>query len=214
MQIVKRFALVLAAGLLTAGAAEAAPLGVYTFTGTDPAGDASKPTFEKLTYTSFTRGAGVASSGVVDVFATRSFFDTGEPAGGAPISSDEYAGFSVTVADGYKLSLSQLTFDVAQVNGGPTQVQVAYSTSPGFANPVTSSSMTLATGRVWNFADFSTVEAGTVEFRFYGSGATASVGRQQLDNVSLDGEVVAVPEPAAIALFGLAGLSMLRRRRR
>ena len=215
---VKRFVLVLAAGLLTSSAAQAASLGVYTFTGSDtsgPAADASKPTYEHLTYTSFAR-VGVNASGVTDVFASRDWYDGAGDTSPTQFSDSEYVSFSVTVDTGYQLNLASLKFDASNSASGPNQVRVGYSTTEAATGSQTYTGLTTtASTKTFSFTDLTTV--GTIEFRFYGAGATLNSARQILDNVTLDGtvtEVIPVPEPAAFALFGLAGLSMLRRRRR
>jgi hypothetical protein len=55
----------------------------------------------------------------------------------------------------------------------------------------------------------------TVEFRFLlgdDSGATSRI--HVLDNIVLNGDVTAVPEPSSTALIGLGGLALILRRRK
>jgi hypothetical protein len=218
---VKQFILVLVAGLLMSSAAHAASLGVYEFQGTGTAGDDSQPTNAAagLTYTGFAR-TGLAESPVTDVHASTdwdasSTFNTGE-----------YLSFTVTADANRAISMETLTYKVASGTGevggesrGPTKVFVSYSTNGFTTAPVSSKEETfngtLAT-KTFNFADVTTAPGATVEFRFYAAGSASILGVLRLDDVSLNGtvaEVVPIPEPAALALFGVAGLCVLGRRR-
>lgn len=71
-------------------------------------------------------------------------------------------------------------------------------------------------------ANLSLASAGSHDLRIhmgreYGSGGTFSTPNQYLDNITLSGSAVAVPEPSSLALAGLGGIGLLagaiRRRR-
>ncbi|MCX5673981.1 MAG: PEP-CTERM sorting domain-containing protein [Planctomycetota bacterium] len=52
-----------------------------------------------------------------------------------------------------------------------------------------------------------------VSFGGRGDGLTLAGGNAYLDNLSVTGDIIAVPEPATLALVALGGLAVLRRRR-
>ncbi len=55
----------------------------------------------------------------------------------------------------------------------------------------------------------------TVTFRLDLAGGTGASGHHQyVDNIAISGSIVAVPEPTSLAIFGLAGLGLMVRRRK
>ena len=55
----------------------------------------------------------------------------------------------------------------------------------------------------------------TVTFRLDLAGGTGAGGHHQyVDNIAISGSIVAVPEPTSLAIFGLAGLGLMVRRRK
>lgn len=164
-----------------------------------------------------------------------------------------YYGFSITVASGYELNLSDIVFDIGLRAGSASAIKVEYSTTSNFSSgvvkigegagyipPADPSQAFLGYGtggtlgvkqatvgsqnafswnRITNTANLAGNEQlqGTVYFRVWAKGGTGGATSGQsnvyLDNVNVNGTVSVVPEPASIALIGLAGISMRRRRR-
>jgi hypothetical protein len=198
-----------AAALLTPVLVDAGILGTYTFTGADPAGDNQTPNGNgtaatQLTFGSFTR-TGLTSGSLANAFRSTAY------ATGATIDTAEYAQFNVTVNPGYALELTQITatYDRANGNGGsrgPRQVGVRSSFESYAAGSGTGSTLTLpngATTGTWNFNDHLSASGGTASFRFYGWDAGS--GELDIDNVTLEGDVVALARMQAAAVADPAG---------
>jgi hypothetical protein len=123
----------------------------------------------------------------------------------ASVNDASYIEFSATAGSGYRLNLTSLSFYRQGSGTAPNSLEVRYSTD-GFATstswgaaPVTPASGTVAT---WDFADFSSANAGTVTFRIYPYGtqrtdlnvtAAASTGTFRLDDVTIGGTVSCAP---------------------
>ncbi|MEN8847177.1 MAG: PEP-CTERM sorting domain-containing protein [Akkermansiaceae bacterium] len=68
------------------------------------------------------------------------------------------------------------------------------------------------TAHTFDFTDFASSSA--TEFRLYAWGGTNANTGVRLDDIVLNGTVVAIPEPSSAVLLSLAGLGLLKRRRR
>ncbi len=122
----------------------------------------------------------------------------------ASVNDASYIEFSATAVSGYRLNLTSFSFYRQGSGTAPNSLEVRYSTD-GFATstswgaaPATPTSGTVAT---WDFADFSSANAGTVTFRIYPYGtqradlavtAAASTGTFRLDDITINGNITAV----------------------
>jgi len=86
--------------------------------------------------------------------------------------------------------------------GAYTVNQVSWSTSV----PVTTSSFASVASAADNQASV------IIRFKVVTAGTSTTTGTNRIDNISVNGTVVPVPSPGAIALVGLAGLVARRRR--
>ena len=149
-----------------------------------------------------------------------------DPGAGSAVASD-YWGFTLTADAGSSLDLTSLTFDygVGHNDGGTsdfgyrvfTKVDGGAFTSIATGG-VASASYTAgdwsgqASGNIDLTSLATTVDGGNVEFRIQMWSSSASGGAiQAFQNITTNGAVV--PEPSSIALLGLGGLALLRRRR-
>lgn len=137
------------------------------------------------------------------------------------ISANTYFTFSVTVASGYALNLSTFTFDAARGGAGTPRSWHFYTDIGGFTlgNAVESEPVTTIRPNLSNYSvDLSGAAfqgiTGTHAFRVYISTPTTN-NSIEFDNLVLNGDVVAVPEPNAAAgvMVALVGLAVVRRRR-
>jgi len=142
----------------------------------------------------------------------------------ASYAADDYFSFVVTPGSGNALALESLTFDTSYFGtSAASNLSFAVSSSVGgFDNVLATfnyAAMTsgyAATAREVNL-DLPAYEnlTGDIEFRFYIYDNNSSSRTAAIDNVTLNGIVVAVPEPSMALLFaGGLGMMALRRRRR
>lgn len=126
-------------------------------------------------------------------------------------SYTDYFGFSVTVAPGFVLNVTDLTFESQRDVDGPTLAAVAWVNGA----PVTiEDGFTPTTGWQTHVADDNAPLGlvGTVDFRIYGKGGLDHDDPWIVDTVTLNGDVV--PEPAVLSVLGLGALLGLARRKR
>jgi len=136
------------------------------------------------------------------------------------LATTDALGFTMTIDAGMAYDLERIEFATSRSSDGPTSLALYVSTD-GFANSTQlGSTLTLGltpTNQVWNITDAAVNGfSGTVEFRFYFWGATASTGDFEMDEVWAVGNVTPVPEPSALGslIFGVASLAGWRRFRR
>jgi len=152
-------------------------------------------------------------------------------------NTSDYFEFTVTPVSGFKLSLISLTFGTAfygnQVQSGEASYMVR-SSLDGFTNNI-GGPFTVAYQRTTTPAEHAappyplptftdqTVsltpllpgDNQAVTFRIYIADTTTSVDRlTAIDNVQLNGELLAIPEPSGLALMGLTMVGLCNRRRR
>ena len=112
---------------------------------------------------------------------------------GPPTTSYSCYTFSVTVASGYQLNLSSLSFDDRASGTGPATFAVQISTN-SFASALydsggQSTHANFTTNPMNTLALSASGLTGTVSFRIYAYGATAAGGTWRIDNVNLQGGV-------------------------
>ena len=216
-------ALVVLAVLAIAASAQAAVILNWTFAGTAPIASQSANTIDANLDTGsglndLIRGAGAGTSA-----GSSSFRTTGFQNNGISTANTDYFQFSLSAASGYELSLN----NIAGAFVGTT----SYSVSPGVSHQwgysFDNSSYTLidvAQTRIGNgntTFDFSGTAAlqdvaasSTVYLRYYASGQTSTGGWGfNSAGIQVDGDIVAVPEPATMSLLGLGALAMVLRRK-
>lgn len=151
-------------------------------------------------------------------------------------SSGNYYGFSITVATGYEIDLTDLSFTARSSNTGPGNFAIRYS-GDNYASDIDTYSTTNS-----DYGDFlldltsiGTLEAGTHEFRIGltnalqsdGAGDVSASGTHRIMNpgstgsdsvgaapITLSGSIFAIPEPGSALLGGLGFLALLSQRRR
>jgi hypothetical protein len=152
----------------------------------------------------------------------------------AAVSGGDYFSFTVTAANGYFLDLTTLSFDYSGNGAGSGGTATSNTASFGISTSIGGLSTLIGTASVTqsgstaaayqrytlNFDDPSFAGAynqisGPLELRIYlANSATNASSVARLDNVIINGDVLAVPEPSSMLLagLGLTGLLGIRRR--
>lgn len=175
-----------------------------------------------VTALNLTRGAGLTAIAV----AANGFNSDGWTG-----EATDYISFGFNVAAGWQVSLSSLYVGSRSSNTGPGTLRLTYS-GDGFASTLGTFNQAPGTNFVNQIINLNSLVnlQGNVEFRIYQVGSTSAnggstggtgtfrltgyfVGGTFDRNLQFTGSVTQVPTPAAAALFGMAGLAGLRRRR-
>lgn len=174
-----------------------------------------------------TSGAGIVlafdPSGIPGPSLDTSFAELGNGLGAA-IGNHDYYSFTVTPDAFTTLTYTGLTIDLFKTSGATATVSASLLTSiGGFTEAALVDAVTLVGGGGESGAFFSrSFDLGTlpadvaapVEFRLYlddGGGAN-DANAVRVDNIVLTGDVT-IPEPGSLALLGVSGLLVARRRR-
>jgi hypothetical protein len=219
---VKRFtvsAIAMVMGLMFVSSAQAGVVLKNEFPGNDPTGDSHIPTVAHASATALAR-TGLTAVNVPDVFAS-----TGYSSSTTINVNDDYVEFTVTAEPGFEILMESISFkhtrnDHNMSRTGPQNGAVRASFESYAAGSGTGSlfsPVTSETASTWDFNDISTGDGGSATFRFYGwrSLGTQSTNMQlRLDDISVLGEVVPVPEPTSLLGLGVLGMAGLLKRRR
>jgi hypothetical protein len=163
-------------------------------------------------------------------------YASGEIVDNGTLNVNEYFSFSVTIAAGYQLDLSSLTFTLgASTNTAPdgsytTNAFVRSSLDLSTNLPIANNTAVIPAGSSAGGSfpnaqpvtvDLSSLQGltGSITFRLYFTDAMTGTGQSydastRFDNLILNGDVTAVPEPASATWLALAGLPFIARRRR
>ncbi|SFD77715.1 hypothetical protein SAMN05216167_10737 [Spirosoma endophyticum] len=155
-------------------------------------GNSFTSTSPNVTATPFTRN-NVSCSNTANVFSSTGLNLTSSP------DDTKYIEFSIKANSGYALNLTSLSFFRQGSNTAPNSLLVSYSTDNFVTrvNSTTSSTPSSGTALSWTFTSpITTIDGGTVTFRFYPYGSTAingsasaSTGTFRVDDVTLFGSV-------------------------
>jgi hypothetical protein len=148
-------------------------------------------------------------------------------------SFGNYASFTLTVDSGFQLDLNSIRADLGTRNNGASHMAVTYVSGLTEVNlttggevdvAITDPQSNLGTNNFdWDRYTFSENIGGTesltgaIEFRIYarGNGSTAASHNTYIDNIVIDGEITAVPEPSTYAILaGVLALGFVIWRRR
>lgn len=222
-----------AIGIVTSGqTAHAAIIAQWTVEGTTTPADLANST----TGPTVAAATGVGSLGGVHLSAVT---DWTTPVG--PASENAYSVNTWTTGDYFQFSSTtagfeniKVSFDATGSGTGPRDFKIAYSTdginftdfgnyslinaswssAPAFINPAAAHfefdlSAITALDSI-PLATFRLIQVGTVSIN---DGSIAAAGSSRIDNATISGDAV-VPEPATLALAGIAlcGVAMVRRR--
>ena len=145
---------------------------------------------------------------------------------GAVIDVNDYFEFTVAPSSGFALNMSQLQFNVRKSGSGAGSAEVrssldSYGATVGTA--LTVNSAAAGTDGIVSLTGAAFQGVSTpITFRIYGYNSQNAGGSMQLQNgtaggLEISGTVIAIPEPASLALVGLTllpGAALLRRRRK
>lgn len=176
-------------------------------------------TFETEVATPASPANGISGTSFAISVGTFNYASGCAPTAATAISDNDWRGgegakwweFTVTPTAGGLLNLRELSFDDQRSGTGPAQWSVTVNGMTAAANQNTHA----AFGRsIVDLSGTSFQGLGSAAVRIYGYNGTSSSGTWRLDNVTLEGNVMAVPEPSSWALLAGGGLLMFAGLRR
>ena len=195
--------------LCAVASANAGLLGTYSFTGSDPGGDASTPTgVANFQFGQFSR-VNVGAVSAATSFKSDGWEQT------ASQNLSEYVQFTLTPINGQQFTFEEIRFNIQRSSQGPLNGEVRiFLGTPSADTTAPDRSQTFSPGTTpstvtWNFADLATGANQPITIRFYGWNSANLQGDLLLDEVQIYGTVATpVPEPVNVALgiFGLAAV--------
>lgn len=205
-------------GLMVLGLAATAGAEVilqYTFTGSvaDPSTEASGVSGTAFANSQGSFGYGTATASTTTGGPTAPSVTTA----GWSTAQNNYWSFSLTLNPGLELANTpdalSLSFTYRASGTGPTTYEWQYNSGSGW-NSIASGAMTA--NSAWQPAINVAAGAlagldGTIDFRLYGYGTTASAGTWAVDNVTLNGTVI--PEPTTMVMMGIGLIGIVFARR-
>jgi hypothetical protein len=135
------------------------------------------------------------------------------------LASDQAFEFTMIIEAGYQFDLSHISLAAQRKDANAPLTLGLYMSTDAFLNSTQVATLALS-GTTWGVLDFtdaaSTLYTGTLSFRLYGWDAVSAAGGLEIDEIWVDGQITAVPEPSAIGslILGIAGIAGWRRFRR
>jgi hypothetical protein len=217
--------LALMAGLLLSAPAAAQVIVQYNFDNTTATSTSAAPSSSNANVmaSSTVSGPNIVQDYSLTAYPTQvlraEVNPTTTPDEASAVSAGTYWSFTVTPNATFMMNPTTLTFDVARGGDATPRTWYLYSSVGGFTlgNKIASTDVpTVRPTLTPTMVDLSASQfqglTGPVEFRMYIS--TPGNGQSlEFDNVSLNGSVLAVPEPTSLALVGLAVSGWALRRR-
>ena len=203
--------MVVLAVLAFACAAQAAIIAEYTFQGSvltssDAEANSTAGDFGvsagSITYTTSSSAGRMAAGGLIPVADSQNNWN------GASQAAAKYFSFTVTPSSGYQITITGLNFiyNVTTASAQNLGWSIGGTSYDSFARAGT-------TPTAYTSAAQSIVITEATTIHIDGWAATSSGGNFRLDNVVLNGNVTAIPEPATMGLLGLGALAMVLRRK-